>query len=105
MATVKALSIDESSRTVVFAGDQVSTTLSGIEMHNVAVGYILCDPQSPVQVSSKFQARVVIFNVTVPITKGFPVRLCKHKHKTVTILFYFIFRLFYIISHLSNQLS
>lgn len=69
-ATVKSLSIEEASTTVGFAGDQVTVTLSGIEMQNVSVGNILCDPQKPVQVSSKFQARIVVFNVTVPITKG-----------------------------------
>ncbi|KAF2895790.1 hypothetical protein ILUMI_10392 [Ignelater luminosus] len=73
LATVKALAIEEVSQQIAFAGDQVSVTLSGIEMQNVSIGYILCDPQNPVQVASKFQARIVVFNVTVPITKGFPV--------------------------------
>jgi len=73
LATVKALAIEEVSQQTVFAGDQVSVTLSGIEMQNVSIGYILCDPQSPVQIASKFQARLVVFNVTVPITRGFPV--------------------------------
>lgn len=75
MATVKALAIEEASQQVVFAGDQVAVTLSGIEMQNVGVGYILCDPQVPVPIASKFQARIVVFNVTVPLTKGFPVSI------------------------------
>ncbi|XP_056630715.1 protein HBS1 [Diorhabda sublineata] len=75
VALVKSLSIEEVSKTVVFAGDQVTVTLSGIEMQNVSVGNILCDPLNPVQVASKFQARIVVFNVTVPITKGFSVVL------------------------------
>nr|XP_023020362.1 HBS1-like protein isoform X1 [Leptinotarsa decemlineata] len=74
-ATVKSLSIEEVPHSVVFAGDQVTATLSGIDMQNVSVGNILCDPQNPVQVVSKFQARIVVFNVTVPITKGFSVIL------------------------------
>lgn len=72
-ATVKALAIEDSSQQVVFAGDQASVTLTGIDMQNVAVGYILCDPQYPVPSASKFQARIVVFNVKVPITKGYPV--------------------------------
>ncbi|XP_057671880.1 protein HBS1 [Diorhabda carinulata] len=75
VALVKSLMIEEVSKTVVFAGDQVTVTLSGIEMQNVSVGNILCDPLNPVQVASKFQARIVVFNVTVPITKGFSVVL------------------------------
>lgn len=74
-AVVKSLAIEESSKTIVFAGDQVIATLSGIEMQNVSVGNILCDPQRPVQVAMKFQARIVVFNVSVPITKGYPVVL------------------------------
>ncbi|KAG5898030.1 hypothetical protein JTB14_001742 [Gonioctena quinquepunctata] len=74
-ATVKSLSIDEMPHNVAFAGDQVTATLSGIEMQNVSVGNILCDAQHPVQVATKFQARIVVFNVTVPITRGFSVIL------------------------------
>lgn len=73
MATVKSLAIEEVSKQVVFAGDQAVVTLAGVEMQNVGIGYILCDPQVPVPIALKFQARIVIFNVKVPITKGFPV--------------------------------
>ncbi|CAH0546694.1 unnamed protein product [Brassicogethes aeneus] len=74
-AIVKSLSIEEASQLVVFAGDQATVTLSGIEMQNVSVGNILCDPIRPVQVATKFQARIVVFNVQVPITKGYSVVL------------------------------
>lgn len=75
MATVKSLSMEDTPKPMVFAGDQASVTLAGIEMQNVAIGYILCDPLVPVPIASKFQTRIVIFNVTVPITKGFPVSI------------------------------
>ncbi|XP_044749379.1 HBS1-like protein isoform X1 [Coccinella septempunctata] len=75
IASVKSLSIDELLQNVVFAGDQATVTLSGIDMQNVSVGNILCDPQNPVQVATKFEARIVVFNVTVPITKGYNVVL------------------------------
>lgn len=90
-AVVKSLAIEEASQTVVFAGkysheinpitsktviftgDQATVSLSGIEMQNVSVGNILCDPQRPVPVAARFEARIVVFNVQVPITKGFSV--------------------------------
>ncbi|XP_044253976.1 HBS1-like protein [Tribolium madens] len=75
LSVVKSLYIEDLSQTVVFAGDQATVTLSGIEMQNVSIGNVLCDPQNPVQVSSKFQARIVVFNLTIPITKGFSVIL------------------------------
>lgn len=73
MSVAKSLFIEDLSQNVVFAGDQATVTLSGIEMHNVSIGNILCDPQNTVPVATKFQARIVVFNLTVPITKGFPV--------------------------------
>lgn len=75
LAIAKSLAIDEAAQNNAFAGDQVTVTLSGVEMQNVSVGNILCDPQNPVPVAMKFQARIVVFNVKVPITKGFSVVL------------------------------
>lgn len=75
VAIVKMITTDEMPQQVVFAGDQPSITLAGVEMQHVTIGNILCDPHYPVPVSSKFQCRIVVFNVTIPITKGFPVVL------------------------------
>ncbi|XP_028164421.1 protein HBS1 [Ostrinia nubilalis] len=73
MAEVRGISINEMSSNVAFAGDQVSVTLSGVDMQNISVGFILSDPIQPVPVTSRFEARLVVFNVKVPITKGYPV--------------------------------
>ncbi|XP_013148649.1 PREDICTED: HBS1-like protein [Papilio polytes] len=73
IAEVKGISINDLSSNVAFAGDQVSVTLSGVDMQNVAVGFVLSDPVQQVPVSSRFEARLVVFNVKVPITKGYPV--------------------------------
>ncbi|XP_017784891.1 PREDICTED: HBS1-like protein isoform X2 [Nicrophorus vespilloides] len=75
IATVKSITLEDVPYPVVYAGDQPTVTLSGVEMENVSVGYIMCDIQSPVQVASKFQCRIVVFNVKVPITKGYPIVL------------------------------
>ena len=37
------------------------------------LGCVLCDLSSPVQTATRFLARIVIFNINFPITKGFPV--------------------------------
>lgn len=79
VSMVKSLFIDDLSQNVVFAGDQATVTLSGVEMQNVSIGNVLCDPQYPVQVATKFQARIVVFNMKVPMTKGFSVRLFVRK--------------------------
>ncbi|KAH8274962.1 hypothetical protein KR018_003447 [Drosophila ironensis] len=74
-AQVKSITMDELSQASVFAGDQVSVTLSGVDINNVTVGSIICDPQTPIPVTTRFQARIIVFNVKVPITMGFPVLL------------------------------
>uniref|UniRef100_A0A1B6IM34 Tr-type G domain-containing protein n=1 Tax=Homalodisca liturata TaxID=320908 RepID=A0A1B6IM34_9HEMI len=74
-ASVKAITIEEVSTQSAFAGDSVSVTIAGYDQQNMAVGYVLCDPQYPVPVTTRFEARIVLFNITVPITKGFSVIL------------------------------
>ncbi|XP_011549451.3 protein HBS1 [Plutella xylostella] len=73
IAEVKSLSINDMPNNVAFAGDQVSVTLSGIDIQNVFVGYVLSDPVQQVPVTTRFEARIVVFNVKTPITKGYPV--------------------------------
>ncbi|XP_017840601.1 HBS1-like protein [Drosophila busckii] len=74
-AQVKSLSMDELSQTSVFAGDQISVTLAGVDINNITVGCIICDPQMPIPVTTRFQCRIIVFNVKVPITMGYPVLL------------------------------
>ncbi|CAG4963769.1 unnamed protein product [Parnassius apollo] len=73
LAEVKGISINDLTSNVAFAGDQVSVTLSGVDMQNVSIGNVLSDPVQQVPVSSRFEARLVVFNVKVPITKGYPI--------------------------------
>ena len=57
-----------------FAGDHVTVTLSGVDPQSQTVGVVLCDPAQPVRVTTKVQARIVIFSIDLPITKGYQVR-------------------------------
>ncbi|VVC98310.1 unnamed protein product [Leptidea sinapis] len=75
IAEVRSIAINDLSNNIAFAGDQVAVTLSGVDIQNVAIGYILSDPVQQIPISSRFEARLVVFNVKVPITKGFPVLL------------------------------
>lgn len=56
-----------------FAGDHVVLTLTGPDQASVNPGMVLCDPANLVPVTTRFQARIVVFNIDMPITKGFPV--------------------------------
>lgn len=75
-ATVKQITVDDTTTTTAaFAGDQVTLTLSGIDISTITVGSMLCHPKEMVTMTTRFQARIIVFNVKVPITNGFPVVL------------------------------
>lgn len=40
-----------------------------------SVGCIFCCPKEPIKACTRFRARVLIFNIEIPVTKGFPVSL------------------------------
>ncbi|GIY44013.1 HBS1-like protein [Caerostris extrusa] len=74
-AVAKGISVDERPLSYGFAGDHVMLQLSGVDVNNISSGSMLCSLDKPVKVTSRFEARLVIFNLSVPITKGFPVIL------------------------------
>lgn len=74
-AIAKSVAIDDMSKAAVFAGDHVSVTLSGVDVANISVGFILCDINNPIPITTRLQARIVVFNVKVPITIGTPILL------------------------------
>ncbi|XP_034254851.1 HBS1-like protein isoform X2 [Thrips palmi] len=74
-AFIKVLMVDDMPIQTAFAGDCVSATISGMDQQNISVGNILCEPQRPIPITSRFQARIVIFQLRVPITKGYAVVL------------------------------
>ncbi|XP_046409743.1 protein HBS1 [Neodiprion fabricii] len=73
VASVRGLQIDDMPVTNGFAGDHLVFTLTGIDQQIIAVGDLLCDPQHPVPVTTRFEAHIVIFAVAMPITRGLPV--------------------------------
>lgn len=75
-ATVKQIMIEETNSIAsAFAGDQVTITLSGIDVSTITVGSVICHVKDVVPIASRFQARIIVFNVKMPITNGFPVVL------------------------------
>lgn len=75
-AVVKSVLVEDAASTgSAFAGDHVSLVLSGPEQTSVSAGMVACDPARPIQPSRRFRARVVVFGIDMPLTKGFPVVL------------------------------
>lgn len=93
---VKAFTIHDEPVQLACAGDHVTLTLSGLDMMHVGMGSVLCSPSSPIKCTTKLKARILVFSIRVPITKGFMVlfhyktlnepatikRLCSVLHKS-----------------------
>ncbi|XP_054830801.1 HBS1-like protein [Eublepharis macularius] len=73
--TVKGIALHDEPVDWAAAGDHVSLTLTGMDIIKINVGYIFCCPKEPIKVCTRFRARILIFNIEIPITKGFPVLL------------------------------
>ncbi|CAL8081636.1 unnamed protein product [Calicophoron daubneyi] len=55
-----------------FAGDQVALILNGIDaFQSLAPGDVITDPDNPVPLASRIQAKVLVFSVQQPITRGY----------------------------------
>lgn len=75
VATVRSISLDDVPITSAFAGDQVTITLTGLDIQNLTVGCILSSSTNSVPVVQKFEAKIVVFNIKQPLTRGYPVSL------------------------------
>uniref|UniRef100_T2M2X7 HBS1-like protein n=1 Tax=Hydra vulgaris TaxID=6087 RepID=T2M2X7_HYDVU len=70
---IKGLSTRDEPVNFVAAGDHVTASIHGVDMTHVNVGSIICDFENPIKVSTRIVARIVVFNISIPITKGFMV--------------------------------
>ena len=73
IVSVKSIGLNDTSMSCAFAGDHVTLTITGMDMTNIYLGNMLCDPVSPLKSATRIKARIVLFNVEIPITKGFMV--------------------------------
>lgn len=73
--TVKGITLHDEPVDWAAAGDHVSLTLVGMDIIKMNVGCIFCGPKEPIRACMRFRARILIFNIEIPITKGFPVLL------------------------------
>uniref|UniRef100_A0A671S9W9 HBS1-like protein n=1 Tax=Sinocyclocheilus anshuiensis TaxID=1608454 RepID=A0A671S9W9_9TELE len=73
--TVKGITLHDEALDWAAAGDHVSLTVTGMDIIKINVGCIFCDPKEPIRACTRFRARILLFNIEVPITQGFPVLL------------------------------
>ncbi|XP_016085413.1 HBS1-like protein [Sinocyclocheilus grahami] len=73
--TVKGITLHDEALDWAAAGDHVSLTVTGMDIIKINVGCIFCEPKEPIRACTRFRARILLFNIEVPITQGFPVLL------------------------------
>ena len=72
-ATVKHILLDDEFVSYAFAGDNATVVLTDVDEVYVTPGSILCDPFRPINLTYKLQAKIVVFDIKIPIIKGRPV--------------------------------
>lgn len=73
---VKQVEVRETSSQRAFAGDIITTTITGVDMNKFYRGCILCDPLIPCLVSNRFHARVIILDsANAILIKGTPIEV------------------------------
>ena len=70
------LEVEEENVTWAIAGTNATLQLISIDPVQVAVGTVLCPLSSPVTLATNFTARIVVFDIEIPITAGASVRHC-----------------------------
>ncbi|KAI7832726.1 P-loop containing nucleoside triphosphate hydrolase protein [Gamsiella multidivaricata] len=80
MAVVKSMEVNDEPTRWAAAGDSVLLTLSGIDILQVSNGSVLCARDAPIPVTTHFAAQIVVFDVKIPITVGFPIIMHHQSH-------------------------
>uniref|UniRef100_A0A8C4QLD9 HBS1-like translational GTPase n=1 Tax=Eptatretus burgeri TaxID=7764 RepID=A0A8C4QLD9_EPTBU len=75
ICVVKVISLHDEAQDWAAAGDHVTLTVTGMDITKVTTGSVLCAMNSPVKVCTRLLARILLFNIDVPVTKGFPLLL------------------------------
>ncbi|KIK30832.1 hypothetical protein PISMIDRAFT_26557 [Pisolithus microcarpus 441] len=77
-AVVRSIEVDEINVPWAAAGSNATLYLVAIDPIYLAVGSILCPPGSLVPLATAFSARIIVFDIQVPITVGASIELFHH---------------------------
>ncbi|KAF8845632.1 hypothetical protein BDN67DRAFT_1064922 [Paxillus ammoniavirescens] len=77
-AVVKSIEVDERSVTWAVAGSNTTLYLTAIDHIHVNIGSVLCPPTDLVLLATSFAARIIVFDIQLPIITGASVELFHH---------------------------
>ncbi len=66
----RSIDVDGQPATLARAGDGADITLSGLDTGAASAGSVVCHPDFPVPLVAKFEARVVVLDVAIPVLRG-----------------------------------
>jgi elongation factor 1 alpha-like protein len=79
LCTVKGIKVSQGVPVdFATAGENVDIILTGVQINNIAVGNVLCDPEKPSPLSRLFTAQIITFTLPHPLTRGQPLLLYLH---------------------------
>ena len=82
--------MDEEDVPWAAAGSNATLYLQNIDPIHLSQGFVLCPPSSPVPLTTTFTARIIVFDIDVPLTIGVSVELFHHSHNVPATLSAFI---------------
>ncbi|KAL4075711.1 EF Tu GTP binding domain-containing protein [Scleroderma citrinum] len=77
-AIIRSINIDENSVSWAAAGSNVTLYLTSIDPIHLNIGSVLCSPGNLVPLATVFSARIIVFDIQVPITSGASIELFHH---------------------------
>ncbi|KAI9144006.1 P-loop containing nucleoside triphosphate hydrolase protein [Paraphysoderma sedebokerense] len=70
---VRSIELNDEIVKWAVAGDHVSVSVAGLDVIQLGIGHVLCPPSAPIPITNHIGARIVVFDVKIPVTLGFPV--------------------------------
>ncbi|KAJ7122748.1 P-loop containing nucleoside triphosphate hydrolase protein [Mycena epipterygia] len=77
-AVVKSIEVEEENVPWAAAGSNLTMSLVSVDPIQLTIGSVLCPPANPVPLASVFTARIIIFDIQIPIISGAMVELFHH---------------------------
>ncbi|KAK3254812.1 hypothetical protein CYMTET_35983 [Cymbomonas tetramitiformis] len=78
LATVKVVEMAGAAVAAAQAGDTVDVGLVGVDPLHLRAGTVLCDPEFPVAVASRFEVRIMTLDLRIPLLRGHQVMVHLH---------------------------
>lgn len=79
VAAVRTIEIDDGDTApYAVAGQNVTLYLANVDSNQLAIGSVLCPPNRPARLISRFTAQILVFDVSTPIIPGTAVELFHH---------------------------